>query len=330
MPRIPADISWRSPVPLVLTGLAFQLGLSTLAPAAKGASNLGALVSDLTQRISVLNADQTCAQEDFARNVIPVVAGGIPVPRASEIARQTVLIAIRLAPDKVGTCMGAILSNRIIVTTAHCVSSGPDLTGPPRPLSDIRVIFGNASIGNRDPFGFPSFPMETNAVKAKVAEIVRYPGYRAMSTTQGWHSEGDIAILRLKSEIPRSARSVTIAPPQFTPQPGSRVTITGSGVTQHSPGPAGYPVSRTMRAVDLEVSPSASPLTYPGKTHLVGKNGAGACWGDAGAPVFVQEEGNAATPPEWIGVVGETNCLGDTNYTDVRPYLDWMLRASKE
>ena len=188
-----------------------------------------------------------------------------------------------------GFCSGAVLAPNVVLTAAHCVAS-PQAT---------RVHF-------RDGAGKP--------VLMEVARVARHPGFRADAVAARARSI-DLALIETKEPLPSSFAPVAIG--EAANEIGAAFDVAGFGVAK--PGVAS--TSGVLRRARLSLrAPLSKVLLW-----LDSADGAGACTGDSGAPVFA----NGAL----VGIVAFAQgqkgrgCGGLTQAVRVAPYRAWIAQT---
>lgn len=208
-----------------------------------------------------------------------------PTSEAREFAPHVVM-ALAQSGRGSGFCSGAVLAPNVVLTAAHCVAA-PAAT---------RVHF-------RDGAGAP--------VLVEVRRVARHPGFRADAVAARVKSI-DLALIETKEALPSSFAPVAIG--DATANIGDSFDVAGFGVAK--PGAAS--TSGVLRRARLTLrGPVSNVLLW-----LDNAEGAGACTGDSGAPVFA----NGAL----VGVVAFAQgpngrgCGGLTQAVRLSPYRAWI------
>lgn len=140
--------------------------------------------------------------------------------------------------------------------------------------------------------------------------------YKVHPSYSSWRQTGDIGVVTFEGTI-NPSEHVPVAIAEATA--GLEVIITGYGVTGEPKRDSG-----TLRTVETTVG----QIKESTKEFVSSRDGKGACFGDSGGPVYIEENGG-------YKVIGATSrgasCeAGDGIYTDVGKYKDWLKEAFSE
>lgn len=208
-----------------------------------------------------------------------------PTAEAGALAPHVVMALAQSAGGS-GFCSGAVLAPNIVLTAAHCVAA-PAAT---------RVHF-------RDSAGKP--------VLMEVARVARHPGFRADAVAARAKSI-DLALIETTEPLPSSFAPVALA--DAPTDVGASFDVAGFGVAR----PGNAATSGVLRRARLSLRAPVSKVLL----WLSSDDGAGACTGDSGAPVF----SNGAL----VGIVAFAQgakgrgCGGLTQAVRVAPYRSWI------
>ncbi|KAL3209102.1 hypothetical protein MRX96_038324 [Rhipicephalus microplus] len=219
------------------------------------------------------------------------VVGG----RVADVGAWPWMAAIYLkteAQPKVG-CGGALVTDRHVLTAAHCVSVGARARQLPARVLTVRV--GDHDLNSSDD--------NTTPMDVEVADVIRHPRYDRRTYAN------DIALLVLR-------------------KPGHNAFIVGWGATQFNG--AGSSVLRQAQIpvwAEAECKKSYAQHLPISKAQLcAGDAGAemDSCQGDSGGPLLLPHEGRYYV----VGIVSSGKDCATPNfpgiYTRVSSYLDWL------
>ncbi len=200
-----------------------------------------------------------------------------------------------------GHCSAARIARNWLVTAAHCVD---------QPFDEIRLIAGSENL--RDP----------EARIASAGHAICHGGYAGAETGYA----NDIALIRLDEAAagalgdgPFANLAATRRP--LAPANYQTVVTAGWGVTL--PGGA--------LSGDLLAAPLTLVSAGPAAILAASLDGAGACIGDSGGPLYVTEEDGTRTLVGVLSVVEQSRqtgafCSGDYQgrYTSLQAYQGWI------
>ena len=193
-------------------------------------------------------------------------------------------------------CTGFIVSNRWIVTAAHCILNGQD-TGyiSPQPIGNTQAVIGCANLAS------------SSCITYNVKRVVAHPCYTP-STDQ---DHDDIAMMELDSDAHPSSFALVDGIQGTAPYTaGSNVTIAGFGMTQNGVQQASSVLMRAEIALTTQAyceheNPFAFSTGYINFSNVIctgGPAGKDSCNGDSGGPAVYRD---AAGTPWVVGVLSK-------------------------
>ena len=186
-------------------------------------------------------------------------------------------------------CTASPLSQRLVVTAAHCVVEGAQ-------------IYAFTAIN--------AAQIQSQAELIPVQTTRLHPRYPRADTSE--IRPNDIAVLALSRELPASFKAPPLVEPPFDVQSGEEVLLAGYGDSDAG-GDSGTlrAVLSTLQGVDEE-----------GRLVIFDSRRRGACSGDSGGPLFARRNG------QWqlAGVLsgGPVPCRGENSYTSVAKHADFI------
>ena len=248
------------------------------------------------------------AQEDIAL-----------ITNGSSIQIQDVLYQISIQNKSDGNhfCGGSIVSNKYVLTAAHCVSG--------KNISNIKIKAGFSSQNNPG----------SNVQSYNVKRVVVHPNFNSVTL------DYDIALIEIDGTFsfntcvkPVKLISSQNAVPEAI---GKKVRVSGWGWTT----PNGRNPANQLQSVDVSIISNKKAgrqldISYPPHPKLTqrmiatganGTNRKGSCKGDSGGPLVFKQNGQNDIQ---IGIVswGAPNCVGGKNspsiYTRLSKLVGWV------
>jgi secreted trypsin-like serine protease len=212
------------------------------------------------------------------------IVGGGPAP-AGAYPWVVALVFADTASAKDGQyCGGDLISDRLVVTAAHCASFL-------RSARDVDVVDGIYDLSAND------------GERIKVDGVAIHPAY------DGGTNQNDVAVLRLETPSTRG-RPIAVAGPLDAPlfETGDPARALGWG-TLHDPDVVGgvYTPNRLFEVdvaitSDLDCEKAYGGAYYPSSMICAGAPGKDTCYGDSGGPLMAP----ADSPAGWI-LIGITS-----------------------
>ncbi|MBS1972362.1 MAG: trypsin-like serine protease [Bdellovibrionales bacterium] len=246
------------------------------------------------------------------------IVGGSAVAATEDIAKITVQIfTLQTTVDQNGQvkvagiagCTGSLLANNIVLTAAHCTAANPNY---------IFLYFSSKSadlktLSLKD-------PLVRRVVGGKVGSA--WP-----KLTQNQQSDwGDIALLRFEGGLPEGYQLAQLLPKEQELKAQQTVTLAGFGLTD------GVHNVQTDKLLKVDI-PIADPNYSRSEMLVDSGNGKGPCHGDSGGPAYVTINGQHYVAGTTSRADSKTDplgqCIGDTVYTKVQPYLTWIANSMK-
>ncbi len=235
--------------------------------------------------------------------VLTAGAIGVGAPRASAIVDGTPTSAganpwqVALVDGEGQFCGGTLISERIVVTAAHCVVGTPE--------AGVQIRAGVSNLGG------------PGGQTRQVAAVVEHAKYAETGTA-------DIAMLVLDRPIDRSPDIAPIQPATAAETAAATTArVTGWGVTsEHADDSPGVLLSADVPIVDDAAC--RGQLQIDAADELcAGGTGADSCYGDSGGPLTIDSPRGRVL----AGVVswGE-ECGGAAPgvYAEVAAFADWI------
>ncbi len=206
------------------------------------------------QKPAELNQQVTTEQDENS-----YIIGGQLVSSSDVLSKSTVQIVERFS----GTiCTGVIIEKNVVLTAAHCMVDNPE--------QNLVVFFGNKLVTSLRTLTTKN---TRTIAKASVSNI--WPTVPEEQILE----RGDIAVLKLSSNIPIGYLTVSLLPNGTKLQNGLAVTLAGYGITN---GVTNQDTTG-LRKVGMKL---ANGSLSPSEIVFDQRDGKGACHGDSGGPAY--------------------------------------------
>lgn len=199
----------------------------------------------------------------------------------------------RGAQVRVGQCTGVVLSPTIVLTAAHCVTGA--------------TAYAIHSVG-----------ADGRSVLIEPTTIAVHPQYVATQHRK----TVDLALVRLREALPASFTPTSLADSGDLRQ-GDLLTVGGYGLGRDGDSATGGQF-RTARLGVIEPYGRSTILVWltdPATGRS--RNGAGACGGDSGGPIF-DRDGRVVAITAFAEGAGKTHCGALTQGVLVAPQRAWI------
>ena len=194
---------------------------------------------------------------------------------------------------KAGFCSGVVVARHVVLTAAHCVTTP----------ATMRLFYRDA--------GKP--------VMLKVARLAVNPGYRAKAQ-QTRQRTLDLALVESAAPLPARFTAAKLGT-SASAHLGEDFLIAGFGM-----GLENDPTSNgTLRVARIETRAPLSHILLWAKDP--DHDGAGACEGDSGAPIFDETNHQLVAITAWADGHGKHLCGAFTQGTFVAPQRGWIARV---
>lgn len=192
-----------------------------------------------------------------------------------------------------GFCTGVVLSERVVLTAAHCVSGAPDTKLHWRGVDGAPIL-------------------------VEVERVAMHPEYRPNAPATRERSV-DLALVRAARPLPARFDAATLST-RAGLSLGERVRVGGFGVTQEGAGDT----SGVFRTAELRVRAPLSRLL--GWAESGDARRLGACTGDSGG-AMIDATGEVVGIVAWSTGQGRRGCGGVTQSILVAPQRVWIDRV---
>lgn len=208
------------------------------------------------------------------------IINGEIVQADNELGQSTVGLLLLVNNNWYQVCTGTIIAKNMILTAAHCVA----WVDPTR--EQLVINFSLNTVDNAVQMDPDQKHIEDVRAAFNTIDVVAL-------TTHPDYKEGvdhDMAILRLKSDIPATHKIATFLPQSYINVAASKltfdgetkdVTLLGFGLIDENTGESSSVLRKTTIPARFE-----NAVVVTDQTH-----GTGACNGDSGGPAFVKIDG---------------------------------------
>lgn len=256
-----------------------------------------------------------CSQDPSSNNLNQIfeahlaVVGGEPV--SSQEPSVSSIVGVHVYSDEsspilLRVCGGTLVDDYTVITAAHCFPTKPKVL-------KVKLLHGD------------SISSVVEGVQQRSADnFLVHPDYREDSKSKD--SLYDIAVIKFSGEPFLGAKPVPLLPPQFSHylKKGAPIRVAGYGVIDRKHTEELNP----LHVVDLKIGNPNYSSTQISLTQFK----KGICIGDSGGPAWVDIDGQLflAAVAKSTQIVLGVKCSGNTVFTRVDRYYDWIQLAEEE
>ncbi len=255
----------------------------------------------------------------------PAILGGEKVSAQDDVASVTAL----LVDVKQGAiCTASILSDRWLLTAAHCVEGKAASDLVVGFTLDMDQLLQEGTTAERRlvsrAVAHPQF-QETNKTFLAMTEKAKAEGKElSRAEVDGVKDWGDIALVELKEAIPTSYQPARLLPENAVLEKNQSVTLAGYGRVGSEPTAA----SGVLYRVNVQIQ---EPLWGSTEVLMNQTDGRGACHGDSGGPAYAVDQNGRlllfGITSRGVGD-GDVECITSAAYTNLNHYRSWIREVS--
>jgi len=257
-------------------------------------------------------------------SAIAGIIGGTAVAANDPIAHTTVQVYMLITEvdpqtnrqvTELASCTGSLVSDDVILTAGHCAVADP---------SDMFIYFSKDI-----PSDMKSFVQgrQNNPLVRQVVGGLTNPAWAKLTAkkTKNW---GDMSLLKFEGSAPSGYSTATLISADAKLANNESILLAGYGLVQPLLDENNQAEATELREVTVSIKDANFSQT---EIMLATDQGKGSCHGDSGGPGFVTVNGQqvvaAITSRADTKTDPQGQCVGDTIYTDVAPYLGWISQT---
>ena len=269
--------------------------------------------------VSSLDMQRQCLASDGIIN-------GDSVSPDADLAKSLVYIQTPTPEkNKALTCSGTLISPRVILTAAHCLTFEglENLTAEEKAKKTMVLLSVD-----------PQCTMKNrNVSKILIAsKVIIHSGYNKKI------NENDIALIFLKADMPSWARTVPMATGEKILSGQDPVVVAGYGRKNENETSLNRDVRLTTTTLYLanDLTTNQRYKNFSGSPFLIldSERGTSVCNGDSGGPALTTDQQRMVVTGIASFVFDKDgkapNCHSRVAYTSVAPYLSWIESMKKQ
>ncbi len=280
-----------------------------------------------------------CARQSSTSTAFSSSTSGIMGGRDLKEGEPLAQMIVALYDIKGGyLCSGALLSEEVVVTAAHCIEGK---------AANLRVIFGTDAFGTLEA---REVDIQKEFVRRGVATIV-HEQYNSNNESDSVVDVNDIALVRFSGGLPQGFHAASILKDSQLISKGTLATVAGYGVNHITADPVDakkISAAKLKEGIEtgeilcddeqkeclhmesdgsgyLRAATAQMKIITKSEVRLDESKGQGTCSGDSGGPAFVQKEGQYYV----FGVTSRGNllCNEEGVYTSLVAHQAWIEKS---